>query len=693
MQQPGDDESEPPAAPSAAEDVQALRAAVLSLSHGLESLRRQLDEQHAAGEALRAELAAQSDTNKALLSENEAQRSRLAQLEAELQAQRLKLYRTETLLEAQNVSLDALQGGIKSFSDDFMQRLTVIETKMSLAFGFLDTLRPKLELIVQSGSFRSLMVGSGQPSTVPGREPAPEAEPKPVPSAEDAAALESAQEEQPEAAAAAAPAGLGFHWDRLPADLQQRIIAKAGLLTQLANGMVHPVELACLDRGKCLDLWADVIAAEWDGDLSLLPKVRRSNNRLLAIRSRGMLARVRALGTLDATTEVQIALRNRWDDLLAASDPQDVALAAAAEGDLALLRHLVDDCIAAPTVTMLAQAVGSGSMETAKFVHGRLGPIQLNDDLSIQAVNSGSLDMMVWLREACGVRISALALGLAAHQRDLAMCRWIAAHCDESDASVFMYQLGLMGDVEAFSTLHARFGSTVDFQETLLTLSDRGLIEWAHENGLVADLSRMIDTVVRFDCPETVAWLCRDCGAVLHQSHFITASRSNNARLVAWMLGRPDIRIDGESIELAVRHGCIDVIKAMVAHNPRVAALIVNKAVVTSQIVHDMEKPGVAPPPTPAMLVDWLAWRYPEGFTQRTLILAVDAAMASGDASIVQKLFEAFPSQKWSLSPLSAFLLVHDGNKEHRDVLMRLVHKHHQKQEADKRAAAAQPQQ
>ncbi|KAL2914743.1 hypothetical protein HK105_205674 [Polyrhizophydium stewartii] len=100
--------------PMVAAPAQALHTLVLSLSHGLESLRRQLHEQHAAGEALRADLAAQSDANTALLGDTDALRSMLADLEAEAQAQREAIARMQVAVESHDAAGAELQARVTS---------------------------------------------------------------------------------------------------------------------------------------------------------------------------------------------------------------------------------------------------------------------------------------------------------------------------------------------------------------------------------------------------------------------------------------------------------------------------------------------------------------------------------------------------------------------------------------------------
>ncbi|KAL2914995.1 hypothetical protein HK105_205539 [Polyrhizophydium stewartii] len=204
LRPPPDNKRDTTASGEAGVAGQALHALVLSLSHGLESLRRQLHEQHAAGEALRADLAAQTDANTALLGDADALSSMLADLEAEAQAQREAIARMQAAVESHDAAGAELQA-----------RVTSIEAQ-------LQALRDSLASV-------SL---AAQPTAAPPAAEPPVAEP-PVAPARTAVVMPLMR----------LNADVASLWDRLPDDVRSKIIDLAGDLTKIANGLLHPLEI------------------------------------------------------------------------------------------------------------------------------------------------------------------------------------------------------------------------------------------------------------------------------------------------------------------------------------------------------------------------------------------------------------------------------------------------------------------
>ncbi|KAL2914718.1 hypothetical protein HK105_205649 [Polyrhizophydium stewartii] len=188
----------------------ALHALVLSLSHGLESLRRQLHEQHAAGEALRADLAARTDANAALRNSNDA-----------LRTQNEELRRTFAVLEAEeSVQLECA-------------------AELQARVGSLETLAERLQALVEPVS---------QPSPKPPAAPAHPAIVMPP---------------------MRFNAGATNLWDRLPDDVRTKIMDASDHLTKIVNGLMHPLEVKKMPKNLAVALWLDVIKTEWPGDLRM----------------------------------------------------------------------------------------------------------------------------------------------------------------------------------------------------------------------------------------------------------------------------------------------------------------------------------------------------------------------------------------------------------------------------------------
>ncbi|KAL2914740.1 hypothetical protein HK105_205671 [Polyrhizophydium stewartii] len=315
--------------PMVAAPAQALHALVLSLSHGLESLRRQLHEQHAAGEALRADLAAQSDTNTALLGDTDALRSMLADLEAEAQGQREAIARMQAAVESHDAAGAELQA-----------RVTSIEA----------------QLLALRDSLASVSLAARPAAAPPAAEP---------PVTEPPAAAARAAVVMPPMRLNADAASL---WDRLPNRVQSKIIDLAGVLTKFINGLMHPFEIKMMQERRRVAIWIDAMECDWQDDLRSLPTAPEGFFEH-AIRTRSMLVRLLELDHVTGPCLYAAALSGHWEGAVTPDQLDRPELAAAMSGRIDILRNLIETGkVIRFDANCIAHALAGGHLESFNWL-------------------------------------------------------------------------------------------------------------------------------------------------------------------------------------------------------------------------------------------------------------------------------------------------------------------------------------
>ncbi|KAL2912903.1 hypothetical protein HK105_207574 [Polyrhizophydium stewartii] len=111
-------------------------------------------------------------------------------------------------------------------------------------------------------------------------------------------------------------------WDRMPAEIQNKILDAAGPFTKFVNGLLLKAELLALSQKQREQVWQDANDVDWQGDVKSLPSVDIAS-RSLNITSRSFFVCIQD----DSWRKMQVALRNGWIDLLDFSKPKHLAFA------------------------------------------------------------------------------------------------------------------------------------------------------------------------------------------------------------------------------------------------------------------------------------------------------------------------------------------------------------------------------
>ncbi|KAL2918275.1 hypothetical protein HK105_202202 [Polyrhizophydium stewartii] len=227
-------------------------------------------------------------------------------------------------------------------------------------------------------------------------------------------------------------------WDRLPAEIHDMIIERAGLLTRWATGRIKTADFRRLGPRIRKQLWAEVVECGWEGDPGQLPPCPPVGPELFwPLRSRALHARLKALGNADIDQGLaHAAARNLWHDLLPTSYPQAMAELAASAGSLELLQHLVlRKRIRVFTPSLPARAAAFGHINVLEWLHAQMPRGAWTAAVADSAAAGGHLPALQWLMARIPEGCTPRALDLAAKGGHVAVMEWLRDNTDQAFSS------------------------------------------------------------------------------------------------------------------------------------------------------------------------------------------------------------------------------------------------------------------
>ncbi|KAL2911451.1 hypothetical protein HK105_209063 [Polyrhizophydium stewartii] len=433
--------------------------------------------------------------------------------------------------------------------------------------------------------------------------------------------------ETPQSDEAAAPA---FHWDRLPFELQDMVIGYNRLfLRRLKAGKLLTAEQRFLKRR----LWQEALETDWPVDLGTLPPAPDNNDCLRLVRTRAAYEQLRLAGVAPRSTLDRIAVRNGWLDLVADSDPAQLAMIAAEEGDSVLLESVLDERKPNVKLALLAQAAaGAGQLAVMQCLHARSPPLRwLGGVLSSLtrvpgtastapapaddagwgthimnlAAESGNLDLVKWIHTNRPEGCTELAMDGAATNGHLAVIRWLADNRTEGCTEKALYGAAQNGHLDVLMFLHKRYrklftkGSAgFDKAKSLCVLVF--LFPHGYIKSVRSALLNQVDT-------NTTAVEIQDiCGAldIWPDHNFLNAAiKANNIPLTAWTLEQPLVSLRSANLSSAAGFYQLDMLVFFIEQGEegRTAAAQGILASGSSE------------------MVEWIEARYPGSYSQDTL--------------------------------------------------------------------------
>ncbi|KAL2915715.1 hypothetical protein HK105_204661 [Polyrhizophydium stewartii] len=224
-------------------------------------------------------------------------------------------------------------------------------------------------------------------------------------------------------------------WDRMPAEIQNMILPHASPFTKFVNGLLLAADLRGLPEQPREQVCQDANDANWQGDLGQLPPVDIAGKALRV--SRDFLECLKS--RFDRSVVIQLAIRSSWTDMISHDEPDKVAAAAALEGDLCVLRDLIDlrglvdadstlvsyalsgksfeaACFLSyrPNLRTFSNAAQMGHLEVVRYTGGQFPDLLLDPRCREASANAGVLD---WLDERGLVDRTSIARHIAGEGR------------------------------------------------------------------------------------------------------------------------------------------------------------------------------------------------------------------------------------------------------------------------------------
>ncbi|KAL2912321.1 hypothetical protein HK105_208168 [Polyrhizophydium stewartii] len=432
-------------------------------------------------------------------------------------------------------------------------------------------------------------------------------------------------------AAHALPHGAS-HWDRIPRELHDGILDAAGPLTRLTASNPHPAEVRCMSRQDRERLWADVVELDWQGNLAVLPPVL-SHSVLLGVRSRSLLQRLFEQRIVFKETHQRIAIRNGWHDLLDVNDKDMLAYVAAKEGDLDLLKHLVEERkLNMNDIRFLIEALSEGRLDIFKYLHAKYPDLALPSAISLIAAQSGSLECLLWVRDALGQPLMSQTLAAACQGNQESLVKFLLDQ-PGMDLDYAIRVSAERGHIRFLDLLFERFLEKRSLlnQDYFIGISDLAVFKWLHKNNIVFDHDCALYNAVERDRLDSVRWLCSAFDLELSQDMLETACQQCGVSMIKFMLGRPEVKIT-ESVVEAAAFSSVNSLDLLLVREPHMAKVAADTAAATDC----------------ADVLDWLHTRYPGCITQSTLA----AAVKDRSKSVVEYLLETVHDVEWELEAI-----------------------------------------
>ncbi|KAL2913736.1 hypothetical protein HK105_206752 [Polyrhizophydium stewartii] len=363
-------------------------------------------------------------------------------------------------------------------------------------------------------------------------------------------------------------------WDRMPAEIQNKILAHAGVLTLWLNGRIDD---ANLDVDQFKSMLVDVFELDWQGNLTTLPfkKFRYANQTPLRhMRTRSMHARIKVLGLRHLKDALdQAAILNGWTDLLNFKRPDEIAYNSACCGSIAMLEHLADERKVVELHEEHARlAAEFGHLEMLKWLHERMLDDTWTTEVMESAACSGHLDCVEFLNSNRMEGCTNWAMDGAARNGHLAVVKFLHANRTEGCTANAINDAAFNGHLTVVKWLYEnlprrRSGRAIvfaaqndhaDVVEWLLKnckLSDiadaaaaaagkghLSLVQRIHALASSAITAASADEASSFGHVSVLEWLVNKAGVMPSEGAISRAVANGNVRMLPWFRNRmPDM--------------------------------------------------------------------------------------------------------------------------------------------------------
>nr|KAJ3422971.1 hypothetical protein HK105_005320 [Polyrhizophydium stewartii] len=285
------------------------------------------------------------------------------------------------------------------------------------------------------------------------------------------------------------------HWDRLPRELQDMVVLRAGPLTQLSAGRISNRDYERMDRRLQQRMWLEAVELEWPGDLARLPRVWVLPGTLWRIRTLAQFERFKQLPWLRRDHLMHAAARRRWVDELDFSKPDWLTKIAAESGSVWLLCELVERrALVKLSPEMAEWASRFGQLDVIKWLHERMPDGEWTPDVLDSAAAFGHLAVVSFLDKHRTEGATVKAMDNAAANGHVDVLAYLHKHRTEGCSEMALYDAAAAGSLASIEYILEQqisepTSDTYDHEEAVAWLLEhmQGVewdieeaLEWAH---------------------------------------------------------------------------------------------------------------------------------------------------------------------------------------------------------------------
>ncbi|KAL2919535.1 hypothetical protein HK105_201182 [Polyrhizophydium stewartii] len=413
----------------------------------------------------------------------------------------------------------------------------------------------------------------------------------------------------------------------MPAEIQNMILARAGVLTLWINGRIDDIS-----SEEFKSMVRDVCELDWQGDLSKLPLGMFDYSTLYEgfwhLHSRSLYARFKVLrlSNLDDGLD-QAAILNWWTDLLDFGRPAALSQNAARCGSIAMLQHLVDELkvvdldkeharLAAEfghiellmwlaawflngswSTGVMDRAAKSGHLNCVKWLHANRTEGCTTDAMDHAAVK-GHLNIVKWLHNNRAEGCTTRAMDLAASFGHLEVVKWLHNNRTEGCTTVAMDYAASRGYLQVVKWLHNNRteGCTTWAMDGAAMNGHLEIVEWLHKNRTEGCSSGAIQEAAKAGHADVVEFLHKnrtegsidDAAKIAAQTgqlavvqrihsiapHVITVAVANAAgfqnhiSVLEWVIGETGVLPTAETLFEALHCGYFRILPLFRRHRP-----------------------------------------------------------------------------------------------------------------------------
>nr|KAJ3417736.1 hypothetical protein HK105_000860 [Polyrhizophydium stewartii] len=342
-------------------------------------------------------------------------------------------------------------------------------------------------------------------------------------------------------------------WDRMPAEIQNKVLDAAGPFTKFLNGILLRAELRCLTVQQVEQLWQDAIDTEWQGDFEILPWIDITSASLRI--SRSVIDKIKH--RFSSTQLETLYISNRWEDALDFGHPEFLAIVAATQGALWVLSRLIDERKAVlPSFKLVAAAAQHGHFDTVRFLHDRIHDERWPSVIGNLAAQSGNLELLVWLKQYHFRCFDETAYDGAAMSNHMHVVRWLSENITASCTRETLIIAAKRNNLEMLQFLHER--PNVPFVGGMLVASDPHVIEWLDARRLL-DIAETMDLIVGEGRADSYDWVMDRFGLQVSESNLAAVHASLHNGLLKHIYER-GMAFTGRSAVFAVQFCNVDLI-------------------------------------------------------------------------------------------------------------------------------------